>query len=185
MITMNRRTFLQNTLATASVGIFSPSVISAAVNDPDNNRIIKLSNQNTNEKLKVTFWRNNWFDQDAFDEIEHFFRDWREDATHKIDPYLIDLLYKISEKTGGDKELILLSGYRTPKTNQWLANHPKYRAAKDSLHLYGRAVDFTVPNKRLSTASKHARSFQVGGVGYYPSRHFIHVDTGKQRYWRS
>ena len=182
---MNRREFFQKTIATSLIGVSSPTILHAGINDPDKNRIIKLSNANTNEKLSVTFWRNGWFDNEAFTEIEYFFRDWREDATYKMDPYLIDLLYKISQKVSGDKELVVLSGYRTPKTNLWLQKHPRYRAAKDSLHMFGRAVDFTVPNRKLSLVKDYARSFQVGGVGYYPSKHFIHVDTGKQRFWKS
>lgn len=182
---MNRRTFLSNSICSSMVGVFTPSILNAGINDPSKNKSIKLNNQNTNEKLEVTFWRNDWFDADAFEEIEYFFRDWREDATHKIDPYLIDLLFNISQKIGGDKEIIVLSGYRTPKTNLWLQKHPKYRAAKDSLHMFGRAVDFTVPSKKLSTVRDYARSFQSGGVGYYPGKHFIHVDTGRERYWKS
>jgi uncharacterized protein YcbK (DUF882 family) len=28
-----------------------------------------------------------------------------------------------------------------------------------------------------------ARSLQLGGVGYYPASNFVHVDTGRVRYW--
>lgn len=179
---MNRRKFIKSSLCLPTL---YPSIGLARINDPDTFKTVKLNNQNTNEKVKVVFWRNGWFDKDAFEEIEYFFRDWRENKTHNIDPYLIDALHKIGEESGGDKEIVILSGYRTPKTNNWLVNHPKYRAAENSLHTYGRAVDFTLPNRRLYNAGKFARSLQVGGVGYYPNNYFIHVDTGKVRYWRS
>jgi uncharacterized protein YcbK (DUF882 family) len=28
-----------------------------------------------------------------------------------------------------------------------------------------------------------ARSLKLGGVGYYPASNFVHVDTGRVRFW--
>jgi len=28
-----------------------------------------------------------------------------------------------------------------------------------------------------------ARNLKLGGVGYYPTSDFVHVDTGRVRYW--
>jgi uncharacterized protein YcbK (DUF882 family) len=179
---MKKRDFLKTGIV---FGSLLPTPLLAGINDPNSFKTIRLNNQNTQERISVTFWRNGWFDHNAFEEIEYFFRDWRENATHKIDPYLIDLLYNIAEESRGDKEIVMLSGYRTPKTNKWLENHPRYRAAKNSLHMFGRAADFTLPSARLHNIKNYARSLRVGGVGYYPRKHFIHVDTGKLRYWRS
>ena len=178
---INRRQFL--TTSSALILSSSPSLLMAGVNDPNENKKIKLYHQHTNEKINVTFWRNGWFDHSAFEEINHFFRDWHDDKTKQIDPYLIELLYNINESSGGGRELVLLSGYRTPNTNEKLVNHPRYRAAKNSLHMFGRAVDFYIPKFKLSSTRSIARKISKGGVGYYPSKSFVHVDTGQVRYW--
>ena len=55
--------------------------------------------------------------------------------------------------------------------------------APGSLHMVGQAIDIRladVPLARLRTA---ALSIRGGGVGYYPASNFVHVDTGRVRYW--
>jgi uncharacterized protein YcbK (DUF882 family) len=55
--------------------------------------------------------------------------------------------------------------------------------AAGSLHMQGRAIDIRledVPLGRLRTA---ALALERGGVGYYPASNFVHVDTGRVRWW--
>ena len=181
---MNRRDFLFGTATGAAYLSMLGTPAISKINNPTENKRISLYNTKTKEKLSVTFWRNDWFDLDAFAEIEHFMRDWREGKTHPIDPYLIQILYDIKEGTGSNKELVITSAYRTYKTNEWLRRHPRYSASKKSLHMHGRAVDFYVPDTRLSSIRKAAQTLHSGGVGYYPSMSFVHVDTGPVRYWK-
>jgi uncharacterized protein YcbK (DUF882 family) len=55
--------------------------------------------------------------------------------------------------------------------------------AKHSMHIQGKAVDIRLPGYKLASLRHTAVALRVGGVGYYPRSNFIHVDTGKVRYW--
>ena len=55
--------------------------------------------------------------------------------------------------------------------------------ATKSLHLSGRAIDIRLPGVATADLRDAGRSLRAGGVGYYPDSDFIHVDTGRVRYW--
>jgi uncharacterized protein YcbK (DUF882 family) len=184
MVELNRRRMILKTAAFAAASLSASSLPAlAGVNDKDKNKVIRLYNPNNRERLRAVFWRDGWFDARAMDDINHFMRDWRQDQQVNFDPYVVGLLHSICQECGHAGEVVILSGYRTKATNDWLRNHPRYSAAKDSLHLYGRAADFTFPSTSLRKVKDAARKFQQGGVGYYPKQHFVHIDTGEERYW--
>lgn len=184
MTDLSRRRMFLKTAAYAAAGLCASSLPAlAGVNDKDKNKVIRLYNPNNGERIRTVFWRDDWFDADGMAEINHFMRDWRQDRQIDIDPYVVGLLHSVCQDCGFSGEVVMLSGYRTRATNDWLRNHPRYAAAKDSLHLYGRATDFSLPSTSLRKARDAARKFQRGGVGYYPKQHFIHIDTGEERYW--
>jgi uncharacterized protein YcbK (DUF882 family) len=47
----------------------------------------------------------------------------------------------------------------------------------------GPVADIRLPGVPLAGLHKSARELRSGGVGYYPSSDFIHVDTGPIRAW--
>ena len=49
--------------------------------------------------------------------------------------------------------------------------------------LVGKAIDIRVPGVKLDHLRQAARALKLGGVGYYPSSNFVHVDTGRVRHW--
>jgi uncharacterized protein YcbK (DUF882 family) len=55
--------------------------------------------------------------------------------------------------------------------------------AKRSLHMQGKAIDIRVAGCGLKHLCETAVSLKAGGVGYYPKSNFIHIDTGRIRYW--
>ncbi|MFZ1851955.1 MAG: DUF882 domain-containing protein, partial [Nitrosomonas sp.] len=55
--------------------------------------------------------------------------------------------------------------------------------AKASLHTLGKAIDIRLPGHRLAHVRKAALDLQMGGVGYYPGSDFVHIDTGRIRFW--
>jgi uncharacterized protein YcbK (DUF882 family) len=47
----------------------------------------------------------------------------------------------------------------------------------------GMAIDIALPGRDLVALRDTAWAMQQGGVGYYGSSGFIHVDTGPVRRW--
>jgi uncharacterized protein YcbK (DUF882 family) len=78
--------------------------------------------------------------------------------------------------------LHIISGYRSPATNAAL-HAQSDGVATHSLHMDGMATDIRIPGKDLALLRKTALSMKAGGVGYYPSSNFVHVDVGRVRSW--
>ena len=55
--------------------------------------------------------------------------------------------------------------------------------ASHSLHIQGMAIDIRLADRDLRNLHDTAKAMRAGGVGYYPSLDFVHVDTGRVRYW--
>ena len=88
----------------------------------------------------------------------------------------------ISRKVGAKNPFQIISGYRSPKTNNLLRNGSK-GVAKKSYHMQGKAVDLRLPGVPLKVVRKAALELRMGGVGYYPKSDFIHIDSGRVRAW--
>lgn len=151
---------------------------------PNSDKSINIYNTHTGESLKkARFWSDGKLNLDVMNEIKHLFRDHRTNKSSDIDSNLIHLLHDIADKTGSSAETIhLISGYRSPKTNAYLHQNNK-GVASNSQHLYGKAADIMIPGRSMRQIQQAARSLRAGGVGRY-SR-FVHVDTGRVRYWGS
>ena len=83
-----------------------------------------------------------------------------------------------------DCPLLILSAYRTPEYNASLAKHPQYKAAKNSQHIQGRALDIACP--RLLTFSEFQESVErasahegspIRYIEFRPSMNYIHIDV--------
>lgn len=94
---------------------------------------------------------------------------------------LVETLWAIQQylaRAGVREPIVVHSGYRTPQTNAATEG-----AAPHSLHMYGKACDFDVPNVAFDDLASIAWSCpSTGGVGYYPEG-WVHVDAGPRRYW--
>ena len=55
--------------------------------------------------------------------------------------------------------------------------------ARKSLHMRGKAIDIRLPGVELRHLRQAALQMHSGGVGYYPDSNFVHIDTGRPRYW--
>ena len=83
---------------------------------------------------------------------------------------------------GTSRPVQLISGYRSIDTNNELRAHSR-GVAKKSYHTKGQAMDFHIEGVSLANIRKAALSMRAGGVGYYPSSNFVHIDTGPVRHW--
>lgn len=145
-------------------------------------RILTLNNLHTGESMKAEFFDGKGYIQDELAKLNHFFRDYRANKIKSIDPKLFDQLYRLQGLLGTNKPVQLVSGYRSLDTNNELRAHSR-GVAKKSYHTKGQAMDFHIEGISLSNVRKAALSMRAGGVGYYPSSNFVHIDTGPLRTW--
>lgn len=102
-------------------------------------------------------------------------------ATHAIDPRLIRLLDQIQDHFQADT-VEIISGFRSPAYNRELKT-TGHKVARESRHLHGDAADVHLDEIDERAVRDYARSLRCGGVGFYPSLHFVHVDFGPVRSW--
>ncbi|MFS2224955.1 YcbK family protein [Pantoea sp. B65] len=145
-------------------------------------RILTLNNLNTGESLKTEFFNGRSYNKDELSRLNHFFRDYRANKVKNIDPRLFDQLYRLQVMLGTRKPVQLISGYRSRTTNNELRANSS-GVAKHSYHTLGQAMDFHIEGVSLSNVRKAALTMRAGGVGYYPSSDFVHIDTGPVRHW--
>jgi len=117
------------------------------------------------------------------DKINWFFRDWREKKSIAMDQSVVMALNNIcgDPRLKKPSEIVYVhSGYRTRATNNKLRSRSN-SVAKDSLHIQGKAIDFSIPGVSPRLIASIAREVLDGGVGQYES--FVHIDTGPKREW--
>ena len=145
-------------------------------------RSLAIVNVHTGEKINLAYYENGEYVPGALAEINYFFRDFRANLIKPIDPRLLDLLHTIHQTSDTTKPFNLVSGYRSPQTNAWLASMTE-GVARHSMHIEGKAADINLPGRQLSMLQRIALALRFGGVGYYPQAGFVHVDTGRVRRW--
>jgi uncharacterized protein YcbK (DUF882 family) len=164
-------------------GGFAPSAPEPPpVLDTTSPRTLSLTNVNTNESLTVTYWSDGAYHRDALNQLNHFLRDSKTGEQTEMDPLLFDVLWHTEEITGFHGTVEVLSGYRSPETNAWLASVSR-GVARDSQHMNGNAMDIRFPGVPVFKIRQAGRALQMGGVGFYPRSGFVHLDTGPIRYW--
>ena len=179
----SRRRFLKAGLGACTL-LASPMAIpsvQAAMKRPFEKKLSFL-NLHTGERTRATYWANGRYIPEGMRAINHVLRDHRTGDRYTIDPDLFDVLYVLQHKLGTRQEFHVISAYRSPATNAKLAEQ-NGGVAKNSMHTHGKAIDIRLPGRKLSDLRTAALSLQMGGVGYYPSSNFVHLDTGNYRFW--
>jgi uncharacterized protein YcbK (DUF882 family) len=100
----------------------------------------------------------------------------------RIDRRLYVLLDELRHRLRTDAPFQIISGYRAPKTNAML-RASSGGVAKRSYHTRAMAIDIVVPDRATEQVRDAALALRRGGVGYYPSSGFVHVDVGPVRRW--
>ena len=178
-----QRTTKPETLRGSRYGGFAPAPSGPPpVLDTTSPRTLNLVNFNTQEVLTVTYWSNGAYHRKALDQLNHFLRDSRDNAQTEMDPLLFDVLWHTTRIVGYGGSIEVLSAYRSPSTNAWLASVSR-GVARDSQHMNGNAMDVRFPGMSVFQIRQAAYSLNMGGVGFYPRSGFVHLDTGPVRYW--
>jgi uncharacterized protein YcbK (DUF882 family) len=185
---VSRRRFLGVTAAAAAAALLptrtmASALPSAGAGAPD--RVLSFFNTHTGERLTTAYCCAGEYQPEALQAIDYILRDFRANEIKAIDPTLLDLLHELGGTLDADQPFHIISGYRSAKTNALLRARGGAHTgvASGSLHMVGKAIDIRVPRVRLDHLREAARSLQRGGVGYYPASDFVHVDTGRVRYW--
>jgi uncharacterized protein YcbK (DUF882 family) len=147
-------------------------------------RTLKLYYVHTNERAEVTYKRNGKYLSEGLKKANMMLRDWRRNEPTKMDPKTLDILWEVYRASGSRDYVHVISGYRSPATNAMLRRTRGGQAEK-SQHMLGKAIDFYLPDVKLSKLRAIAFKVQGGGVGYYPrsGSPFVHVDSGNVRSW--
>lgn len=145
-------------------------------------RTLSFDNLHTGEKLNLEYWAGGQYVPQALESINYLLRDYRNGEVHAIHPDLLDLLHVLHGQLGSARPFEVISGYRSPATNAMLHEHSE-GVAKHSLHMEGMAIDIRLTDRQLADLHNAALAMRAGGVGYYPSLDFVHVDVGRVRRW--
>lgn len=145
-------------------------------------RTLTFFHTHRRDTATITYRRNGRFDDQALTQLNWYLRDWRTDEPAKMDPRLFDVLWEVYRESGSKEPINIISSYRSPKTNAMLRNRSS-GVAEHSQHMLGKAMDIRLPDVDIGRLRAIAMKLQYGGVGYYPSSEFVHVDTGNVRAW--
>jgi uncharacterized protein YcbK (DUF882 family) len=173
---LSRRRLLRGGIGAAAAFVAGPAL---ALTE---SRKLSLVNTHTGESLAVAYFQAGSYDPAGLERVAHVLRDHRTGDVHPIDPGLLDQLHDLQVLADRDDAFQVISGYRSPQTNGMLHSRSSGVATR-SLHMDGRAIDIRLtgfPTKKLRDL---ALSLKRGGVGYYAASDFVHVDTGRVRYW--
>jgi uncharacterized protein YcbK (DUF882 family) len=154
----------------------------SAMADLANLRSVSFVHTHTGERLTAAYWKDGEYQPEVLDQVNRLLRDFRTNEVHAIDPALLDLLFDLRIKVGSERAFHVISAYRSPKTNEMLRKSSD-GVAEHSMHLLGKAIDIRLESFPTARLAEVARSLRRGGVGYYAASDFVHVDTGRVRYW--
>jgi uncharacterized protein YcbK (DUF882 family) len=151
---------------------------------------LKLYHLHTGESLDVVYRIGDTYIPEALEQLNHFLRDHRTQDVSSYDPKEFDLLHNLLTTLNRPNATIdIVCGYRTPWSNNFLrtrggtAPPEETGVAEHSQHMLAKAIDIKIPGVSTRTLDQAALSLHAGGVGYYPTSQFVHVDVGPVRQW--
>lgn len=156
----------------------APHEILAKQSRPKN---LSFYHTHTGEQFELYIDNGQWAPR-YIQKLSTFLRDFRTGDIHLMDIKLFDALHKIQLTAGNKGVYEVISGYRSPKTNEGLRAKSN-GVAKESYHMKGQAIDVRLSGLRTKDLRDIARDLRTGGVGYYQKSDFIHLDTGPVRFW--
>lgn len=182
--TSSRRTFLRMIGGLTAGLAVSSSALAKLPSPKSAQRKMSFYHLHTGESLEASTYANGDFSIQSLREVNHLLRDHRTDEVIDIDTQLLSLLGDLQQLLGTSKPFHIISGYRSPKTNNMLSQNST-GVAKKSLHMQGKAIDIRIPGVDIKHLHKGALALKSGGVGLYSRSDFVHLDVGRVRYWGS
>jgi len=179
---LGRRSLLQAGAAALLALALGPARVQARASRP---RRLRMLSTHTLERADVVYHDGLAYVPEALAEANRLLRDHRTGDVHPIDPAVLDIAWSLAEAAERPlAELEIVSGFRSHRSNALLqAASERSGVALRSLHLVGRALDLRLPGVETGRLAGLARGLERGGVGFYPSSDFVHLDTGRVRAW--
>jgi len=139
-------------------------------------RTLDLYRPESHERLTIEYMRDGQWCGDAYNRICWFLRDIHVHQYVQMDTRIIAIMdwsQSYLRQYGYNQPFQILSGYRSLHTNERTEG-----AAKDSQHLFGKAIDMRIPGLSADYLGQLYHWLAAGGLGIYDSSNFVHVDTG-------
>lgn len=178
-----RRAFLRRTTRLLAAAGLAPLARPAGA-QAGGARALAFSHTHTGEHLALVYAIGENYLPESLEKLNHFLRDHYTGAIGVLDPELFDLLHRVQRELGNDNPFQVISGYRSPLTNAMLRRTRGGGVARHSLHMDGKAIDLRLAGTALADLRDAAIALRRGGVGYYESEQFVHLDTGRFRTWQ-
>ncbi len=179
---INRRGLLRIFAAATLVAAPSMSNAFGLLRGAGDIRRVRMYSGRTGESIDTIYWIEGNYIPEALNEITYFMRDWRQDEKKDIDPRTIDIAAASHSLLEVKEPFMLLSGYRTPKTNAMLRSSSR-GVARNSLHIKAQAADLRLRSRSVAQIYRAAAACEAGGVGKYSRSNFVHMDCGPIRTW--
>lgn len=160
-----------------------PMIAQATVQMRSAPRHLAMDNTHTLEKIELAYALGEQFVPRAMVRLDQFLRDHYSGHIGHMDPQLYDLMFRLRKVLAARAPYEIISGYRSPQTNELLRTTRGGGVARHSLHMDGKAIDLRLPGVPLAELRDAALELKAGGVGFYPGSNFVHVDTGRVRTW--
>jgi len=182
-----RRRLIQTAVVSGvglTAGRFAPAQGESVSESPaPTERHLELHNTHTNETVSVVYRRGDEYQDNAIASLRNVMRDHRNNTAHDIDLALYAQLHALAQSAQCEPRFEIISGYRSPESNDKMSSRPGSGVAKHSLHMEGRAIDVRLHGCDCADLRDLALAAAKGGVGYYRRSDFVHIDTGRFRTW--
>ena len=179
---LSRRRFCRHVGAGIAAAAFAPLCTSDLLAATRGFRALSFQHLHTGESLAIPYVEEGLYVPEALARIDHVLRDHYDSSVHPIDRVLLDILHAVALETGTRSPFHVVSGYRSPATNEMLRQRGP-GVSKKSLHMQGRAIDVRLDDVGTAHLRDAGLAVAGGGVGYYRTSDFVHLDTGRVRQW--
>ena len=179
---MQRRQILLASAAGAIAQILSPVAMAQSADFWSLPRSVWLYRPTTREQVREVYFADGMIVWSGYMRLCELMRDTHVNSAVQMSPVLLDILCGVQgwlSAHGIQRPLFTNSGYRTARTNANIEG-----AARNSLHMEGRAWDGRVPGVSTESLARFGLYLSGGGVGFYQTMDFVHLDDGRMRFWR-
>lgn len=143
---------------------------------------LEIENAHTHEKVSVRYRdASGAYSPDALAKIDALFRSRGDGERTRVSLRLVELIDYLEDRER-PRRLLLVSGYRSEGYNAAIIARGG-QASRASLHTQGLAADLRFDGVDHRALWLRVRELDCCGAGYYRKSGFLHVDTGRPRFW--